>query len=176
MHKSLQNRYNRLQSAKNNILQLASTIEESKQNKQPKEGAWSVNQIIYHLMNAEKGTVAYINKKKLGIKEIQNTNLATTFRYFILLSSLILPIKWKAPAVVSYAPENLNLQDLIAEWEKVRAEMQTLLTEIEPNHLNKELFKHPLAGRLNIKQTLGFMYHHINHHYKQVERTISALN
>ena len=43
--------------------------------------------------------------------------------------------------------------------------------EAFPNEgMGKEIFRHPLAGMINIHQTVTFMREHVQHHQAQVHR------
>jgi len=66
-------------------------------------------------------------------------------------------------------------QELINKWDRSRKEFRDYLGDFDSDKLQYFIFKHPIAGKLNILQALEFINYHMIHHQKQIER-IKKLN
>ena len=96
----------------------------------------------------------------------------TRIRTRVLKLYLGLPFKFKAPRAVSgeALPDSVPLADTMARWERTRTGMQDFLEKVPEDHLDKELFKHPLAGKLTLKGMLEFFLSHFRRHREQINR------
>lgn len=137
-------------------------------NAKPSDGKWSVGQVIFHLVQVEQFSVSYVNKKIKYPEALKTTGFGTSLRYSLLKFFLHLPVKYKAPVQVAKVPENLNKEELLKQWEDTRKEMALLLDRLPVEMHDKNIFKHLIAGRMNIAQMLDFIHHHINHHLPQI--------
>ena len=135
---------------------------------------WSIAQILTHLLTSERLSVGYMKKKSLGINSIQNSGLAEEVRYGLLKMSQRIPfLKYRAPkVVVENTPLALPFEDLKREWQSLRDDLRTFLDSIDERNISKKIYKHPVAGRLNVKQAIGFFGEHFNHHLPQIKRLL----
>ena len=93
------------------------------------------------------------------------------FRSAGLKLFLRMPVKYKAPAVVSIAQEEIYIFDNVtAEWKELREQFRIFLDSLDPVTAKKLIYRHPFGGRLNIYQALSFFFEHMEHHRKQIER------
>lgn len=138
---------------------------------QAPEGKWSIQQILAHLIAAEKLSLMYLQKKMLGITEAENTGAWEEVKMILLRISQRLPFKFKAPrTVVENTPSYASFEELTVDWDKTRAELKTLLERFEDSQIKKQIYKHVRAGRLNIQHALMFFHEHIVHHTPQINR------
>lgn len=90
-----------------------------------------------------------------------------------LIISQRLPIKFKAPkVVVDHTPVFNNAAEIAAAWNQTRVELKDLLVRFEANQLKRKIYKHPIAGKLNIIQATRFFSEHIIHHTPQIKRLL----
>lgn len=137
-------------------------------------GQWSAIQVLAHLVTAEKMSVAYMSKKMAGIQETTDTGLLEDVRMLALKWSQRLPLKFKAPvAVVEKTPAYPALEALLTDWDAVRQDLKKLLQHIPPALLRRKIYRHPVAGRLNVQHALAFFREHINHHQPQLQRLLA---
>ncbi|MBI3219304.1 MAG: DinB family protein [Bacteroidetes bacterium] len=135
------------------------------------EGRWSINQIIAHLIAAEKLSVAYLQKKVLAINEVDNTGVYEEIKMIGLIISQRLPFKFRAPrVVVENTSRSTSISDLEKEWSSSREELRQLLEKVTDDQINRRIYKHVRAGKLNIQHALIFFREHIIHHYPQIKR------
>lgn len=139
-------------------------------NRKPAAGGWSQAQVISHLVQSESLSVKYVKKKLSYPDTLKKGPLAAWFRYSLLKIALRLPIRYKAPGMVSGSDEILSKNDLLKQWEDVRKEMAGLLDNFPEELLGTNVFKHLVAGRLKITQMLDFIFEHLTHHERQIFR------
>lgn len=135
----------------------------------PSSGAWCSSEIMQHLKNSETG-VLHVLKKQV-VKEstsFKTHRLGNTFRSMLLNASLISNFKFKAPAVVAETGEIETPENLLGQWNTYKQEMMDLLGAFPAELKNKLVFRHPVAGWLNLMETLQFMRFHQMHHMRQV--------
>lgn len=134
---------------------------------------WSIAQVLAHLIVSEQLSIAYLNKKMLGIESTVNTGLKEEFKMIALIISQRLPFKFKAPRmVVDKTPVYENIDQLITVWETTRSELKMVLEKFQDNQMKRKIYKHPVAGMLNIQQALRFFGEHIAHHTPQVKNLL----
>jgi DinB superfamily len=135
------------------------------------QGKWSINQIVAHLITAERLSLLYMQKKIQGIEEADDSGIVEELKMLVLIVSQRLPLKFKAPKVVKEHTSNTdNLEQLNRDWEKVRGDLKQLLETIPDKRINRKIYKHVFAGKLNVKHALRFLREHIIHHMPQIER------
>ena len=140
---------------------------------QPAPGKWSLMQILAHLVTAEKMSLAYLQKKILGIDDATDTGWKEDLRIGLLKISQRLPLKFKAPGrVVESTPAYTSFDQLRSDWDSVRAQLAEILERFPENRLKRKVYKHPFAGMLNITQMLIFFREHITHHQPQIRRVL----
>lgn len=172
MNSKLQHLFDSLETDRINLMSALKTLSPDKLQRAP-EGKWSIHQILAHIIAAEKLSVMYLNKKILGIKEVEDTGLLEEIKMVLLQISQRLPLKFKAPRVVventhAYA----SMEELTKDWGKTRVELKTLLEKFEDTHIRKKIYKHIRAGRLNIQHALMFLREHIIHHTPQIKKLL----
>jgi hypothetical protein len=170
MNKKIENKLVLLESTRLDLLEKLKGIDEQKLNASPEPGKWSVAQVIYHLNQAETNSVIYVSKKMLDVDNLKKSGLYEKIKMALVKLAFILPIRYKAPAVLGEMPANVSYVDMTAKWNETRKRLKELIASMPEDMLSKKVFKQPAAGRLDIYQMLDFMQTHFNRHLKQVER------
>ncbi|UOQ70400.1 DinB family protein [Hymenobacter cellulosilyticus] len=177
MNHRLHIRFEQLEQATNRLLDMAQALGE-KAHQSPGTGQWSAAQVVQHLLVAETGIGQYISKKIQQEEGLRKTSFLTFVRSRVLRLALRLPfLRFKAPKyLAALTPETAPpLPELRTEWQRVRRQLEQTLNEFPSPLLNRDIFKHPRSGMLNIYQTLDFMVDHVLHHQKQLERITKAV-
>lgn len=170
MNTKLQLLFDSLESERVPLLTSLKNLSADKQRYAP-VGKWSIQQILAHLIAAEKLSIMYLQKKILGILEAENTGLWEEVKMILLRLSQRLPFKFKAPrTVIENTPSYASFDELVTDWDKTRAELKALLEKFDDNQIKKQIYKHVRAGRLNIQHALMFFHEHIVHHTPQINR------
>jgi uncharacterized damage-inducible protein DinB len=173
LNNSLQKQFNTLESQRATLLKLIAALSVEQLNSHPK-GKWSIAQIVSHIIASEQLSVMYLNKKILGINDSPETGFREAAVMIIFTLSQRFPFRFKAPkVVVENTTPYQTVEQLTEAWEKVRADMRDVLERFQDNHLTRKVYKHPVAGMLNIQQTMKFFREHIIHHTPQIKNLLS---
>ena len=172
MNPSVKQLYDKLEQQRSQLLQSVRAVSHGQLIRYPK-GKWSIAHILSHLVASEQLSVRYLHKKFQGINELDRTGIADELKILVLKISQRLPLKFRAPkVVVDNTHVYQSLQEIEEAWSKTRDDLKTLLGQFEEDHLNRKVYKHPIAGKFNIKQTLLFFREHIIHHTPQIKKLL----
>lgn len=176
MHTSLSPLYEKMQADLQGLYNELKDQPDVVLNKKLAEGKWSVLQVMHHLIIAERGSVAYVKKKMSFNPEYTKAGLMTGFRHLGLKFYMGAPVKFKAPEVVgdSKLPDESTFWETVKLYNTTREELKELLENFPPELLNKEVYKHAMAGRQTIKQMLVFFDRHFVRHRKQIRKNVKA--
>ena len=139
-------------------------------NRRPADGGWSAIQTMYHLILSEELSLAYVNKKLGFHPELDTVGFGARWRSFLLWLSLSSPFKFKAPAAISKEklPDHATLADTRDRWLSIRAEWTQFFEKMPDTLLDKEVYKHPRAGKISWGGMLWFFETHFKRHSKQM--------
>ena len=162
--------------------ELAGLIEELKSespetlNRAPQPGKWSVVQVMSHLMRAESLSDQYLRKKLSFNPKLKDAGWNAGFREWLLWFYLSVPIKFPAPKLVSteYLPESADFEELAEKWQSQRAALRSFMAELPSDIFRKEVYKHPISGRLSLGGMLKFYKWHFVRHRKQIRRALNG--
>jgi uncharacterized damage-inducible protein DinB len=143
----------------------------------PKPDAWCMLQVAQHLIASESGTLAFIHKRAAK-KNTVFGKIYAKIRTTMLKIFLHTPFKFKAPNIDGLSPQAAEPFEVVEKrWQAVRENWQQYLSNFETEQLNSVVFKHPVAGKMTIAQTLdNFMVAHIKHHLHQLKRLVAEPN
>jgi DinB superfamily len=175
LNSSLETAFEKLERQRSQIINRVKDLPEQQFTTAP-PGKWSIAQILMHLLASERLSVAYMTKKSLGIDTLKDSGLKQSVLSVLLNVSQRIPaLKFKAPkVVVENTPAALPLEELISQWDKSRANLKQLLESIPERHSRKLIYKHPIAGMLNVQQAVKFMYEHVHHHSPQIKSLLKS--
>jgi hypothetical protein len=176
VHPELARRFERVERHKRDLLEGVAGRDDAWLNRAPVPGAWSIVQVIAHLVLSEAGTLSYIGKKiQAPPEEIPRAGPMAVLRSLALTAALRSPLRRQAPERARPASEPEPLDSVRGRWDEVRAGWRERL-ETYPEALHgRAIFRHPFAGRFSMAQTLGFLDEHLLHHARQIERLKSLL-
>jgi hypothetical protein len=136
---------------------------------------WSIAQVVEHLIKAEESSLQYLQKKTQDTSKVPVAGLASRWRYFLTSAVFMTNIKYKSPELILPGDSYATIKNLDERWAKVRKDTYELLNRLPEADLRKEIWKHAVAGKMNISQMLAFFNIHFNRHRKQVYRTLAEL-
>jgi len=142
-------------------------------NREPAAGGWSAVQVLAHVIQAERLSLEYLRKKTQRPELIPSSGVIAALKSRALGLFLRLPFKVSAPARTAAVPASAELQDLEQDWAEVRSAWRDFLEDFPPELACKAVYKHPVAGRLNLEQTLRFLIDHLRRHTRQIERALA---
>jgi len=168
--------FNKLKNNYTNLLELVSILNVNQLNNNLEADKWSCGQIMEHLQMSFGFTMLYLNKKISQPELIPVAGFKSTLRYWLIKFVLNSPIKVKAPKGVDNVPEVTTIEQINQGVNKNLRALEEFINRY-PFELNqKAIFKHPLAGRINLYQTIQFLNDHLMHHDRQIRQIISKLH
>jgi uncharacterized damage-inducible protein DinB len=172
MKPKIQNLFHQLESQRLGLIQELSKLDNSTLNKRPKPEAWSVMQNLLHLVMAEASSVAYMRKKLSFTSQLPKAGFKSRFRRMLLSFAFALPFKFKAPKGLDTLPEFTDFNELSNKWASQRLDLQGFIETLPDNVIDSEIWRHQVAGKMNIAQMLDFFYEHVKRHQGQIKRTL----
>lgn len=150
---------------------------EQKLNLKPNADAWSVFQVMHHLILSEQTSLRYIQKKLSFNPELKKAGIMAGMRHLFLKNYLKYPLKVKAPTLVSDSiPEQSTFWEVAKSWKNERQALRTLLNTLPPEIYSKEIYKHPMTGKVTLAAMLDFFQAHFDRHKKQIHRTLESVD
>ena len=167
----------RMDHKKHKLMKLIRSLPDLSYDRQPDETTWSIGKVANHLYLSERLSLAYLKKKLSYPDTIPVFNAKSHGSLFLVKLTLWLPIRVKAPVKINMwdgqdilPPDQLELQ-----WNEVREELASVITENQSRFSRHLVYNHPYAGRMTMKQMLIFMNHHLAHHLRQARRIIKKI-
>ena len=141
------------------------------------ESQWGGLQVLEHLMRSEHGTWSYLDKKgQANPAELPVCDVESDARGFQLVHALESDNRWKDPTpggLLSPSPgRHVDVGHAVDEWLKaIDGGYERLgVLYADPAWWKVQVFKHPIAGRLGLTDTLAFGVAHVRHHVHQLKR------
>lgn len=157
------------------LLKVLKDYSERTLNKKPAEDKWSVLQIMQHLILVEGYGKAYVEKKLSFNPELKKAGIGGAWRKFLMKSLIKIPFKVSAPAPVSgdNLPDESSFWETAKKWKQQREELREFLESLPIEYFDKELYKHPLAGKMSLYGLMDFNVAHFKRHRKQINRILA---
>ncbi len=144
-------------------------------NKKPAPDKWSVAQVIAHLITAEEMSLKYLMKKSQDTSREGKEGLKHKWRWLLVQIVFTFNIKFKAPEIVVPKSAYQSLAHLEMQWQQVREQTLNKLQELSEEQTHKTLWRHAIAGKMNLYHMVQFFGMHSRRHQKQIERTLKAV-
>ena len=176
MKAEFKNKFDIMEKDREEIISLINKLDDQKLNFKPAPGKWSILQILFHIIKAEHLTIISLKNSIGNKKDLKKSSLGAAMRSSLLNISLRSSIKIKSPDILKKVPETYDIEQLKKKWTTLRSELNKILNGAEEEVLNKYVFKHPYAGRLNFTQSIEFLYEHVKHHKRQIKRINDLLS
>lgn len=172
MNSNLQQLFDSLESQRAFVLNEIKSLSAEKLNKH-EPGKWSISQIVAHIITAEQLSIKYLTKKFQAIETYERTGLWEELKSATLTIAQRLPLKFRAPrVVVENTPAFDTVEQMEKAWTNTRQELKELLNQFTDDQLNRKVYKHPVAGKLNILQAIKSLREHLTHHQPQIKKLL----
>ena len=79
-------------------------------------------------------------------------------------------LKVKNPVPEAAPDRDISHEQLEAAWEQARTDLRAFLEALQEAELKDAAYKHPIAGPLNVEESLEFLVGHLDHHLRQLNR------
>lgn len=166
--------FDKMEADRQAMLAKIKDLDHSLLERKPNADAWSVSEVLMHMVVAETGALNYMRKKI----EVDNHSVCKgrSAQYALLIGALKAPLlKYKAPKIVANVGSGVKFSDALQQWNDVRAELRADYEKLEEAWIMHDLFKHPAAGKFDLIRAVKFMRIHADRHIGQIHRTIRSL-
>ena len=172
----LKHKFDKLEISRLNLISLLGDQDKNALTFKINKNKWSPLQICFHVIKSEQLTLLALNKTKQSIENLKKSGLAGIMRDVSLRFALKSKIKFKAPAMVAKVPEDYDFTELMKKWETIRSSLKEYTDDFPEQYSDRAVFKHPIAGWMNLSQALNFLQSHFDHHKLQIEKRIEIYN
>jgi uncharacterized damage-inducible protein DinB len=176
MNSLLEKQFNQLEEERRQLFRELKIYDDAVINKKPAPGKWSVAEVIAHLITAEEMSLQYLMKKTQDTSRAEKETFKNKWRWLLVKIVFSANIKYKAPQIVEPKSGYESLANLEMYWTKIRLQTLSVLNKLSDDELNKELWKHAIAGKMNLHHMVKFFRIHFRRHKKQIARTLAAVN
>ena len=141
---------------------------------QPREGAWNVLEVLQHLYLAEKLSFGYIQKKSLDPSRVPPSKFSTKFKEKFMKAYLKYTPAFTAPKMVNedHFQADYSIQQGEQEFKKLHEDMRAFFNKLPQELLDRNLYKHPVLGRVRLKSMMKFHLAHFDRHHKQMQNNL----
>jgi hypothetical protein len=172
---TLQSQLSRLEADRKNLFNDLKKHSDELLNKKPRPGAWSVAEVLAHMMAAEEYSLKYLQKKVINTAESGEESLKNKWRWLLVQAVFTFNIKFKSPDLVEPKIGFTTLAELDNRWTATRNETTKIISTLSDKEMNKTLWKHAVAGKMNLHHMVQFFGIHYGRHRKQIDRTLAAV-
>ncbi len=157
------------------LYQTLQAVDQERFNQAPHPDKWSAAQILNHVMRAEELSLKYCQKKLSFQPQLNKAGLGAGFRSALVHYCMKLPFKFEAPPGMGTdsLPATDEVSHVFESWHQHRNNWRTFFKELPEAYLDKEVYKHPVGGRLSWMGMLRFFKSHCDHHRPQIDRALN---
>lgn len=140
-------------------------------------GKWSVAQNLQHLIIATKSATAAFAIPKFLVRMFGGKPNRPSYPYPALIEKYQAQLAAGGKAHGRYIPKhfkpNANKEELINHWQQFTTiYLQALQKNWKDTQLDKYLVKHPLLGKITLRELCYFTIYHTEHHLANVQRSL----
>lgn len=175
MDPRISKKFQALEKQRNRLLNDLNRLTPEQLSFSPAPGKWSIEQVLFHLIQAEQGTIQYMGKK-MQADALPRAGLVSAVKSLALTIALRSPLKFKVPQKIAPPQQTPGYGELVRQWQEIRQSLAAFLEALPRERTRSAIFRHPVIGYINIFQTMNFFQEHIAHHIKQIRRIRNATN
>lgn len=165
--------FDRCETQRKQMLQMAAHLNASQLAYQPRQGVWSLLEELHHLTLTEQEIVRQASHPERVVRQSQQFKQLYHGVPFVVVW-LILRCGIRVPVPIDSvlpAPDQ-SLPTLTRQWEQIRTQMRSLLESVENAH--RPFAVHPVCGVLTPTQVLSFLLVHGHYHWQHMQRLCCA--
>lgn len=167
----LEKHFSAMETQRTSLFQQISKLSATQLYYKPSPDSWSIIETMHHVYLSELGTYRFIAKKIPHATSLPRATCSNFLKTWLLKIMLRSPIKFKVPSRAPVWPSaDIKIDELMIQWNELHKQFADLLNTIDLPSAEKQWFKHPVIGYMNIYQTLDFLKEHFQHHLRQLER------
>ena len=140
----------------------------------PIPGKWSILEIVEHLVLAEREVLQNLAEPSELVA--RRRGLKAHLAYPMVMVALKCGIPVKAPSPRMLPKCNTSLADLRRQWDESQRWFRSYVNALDREGFGRAVFAHPVAGPMNVGQTLHMGQLHVATHSRQIRRLIELTN
>ncbi len=150
------------------LLREVGDLEEAQLTFQPRPGAWSIQQVIEHLLLVEGGIIERVTTRPPRAVRLR---VRDRLGYAAVWLALSYGLRIKAPIESVMPRKGVSLADASEQWRLMLGSLSTHVEAVRAEDLRLTVFKHPIGGPMTLAEALLFIARHFDHHLRQIART-----
>lgn len=136
----------------------------------PAPNAWSALDVIEHLVKVEEAIASRVRPREPR-RLVEAVRAKAALGIMTVLFALRGRVKVPIQAILPLG--GVTLHDLATRWEVAQAALRERLEQFGPGDWSRPMMRHPLIGPLTPAEGLRFIYRHMGHHRRQMERCLA---
>ncbi|WP_053361693.1 DinB family protein [Bacillus sp. FJAT-27251] len=154
-----------LQEIRSELFDTIEGLSDQQLNEIPAFGGWSIAQVLFHVHQVEMYFITLAQQALEGASEaVGDIDL-----------SKVPDRTLKAKSPIDPPTEPKSREELVSRLNHSRGKVIAFLNGTDPALLSEKSAKHPVFGRLNLKQTMEFIGGHEKRHIGQIEEIKKSL-
>ncbi|MBC7788643.1 MAG: DinB family protein [Anaerolineae bacterium] len=153
------------------LLREASALTEAQLTFKPMQGAWSILQVIEHLLLVEGGIVERVTTRP---PRAVRPRVRDRLGYAAVWVALAYGMRIKAPIQSVMPSKGITLSEAAEQWRVMLRSLSEHLATVRDDSLKLTVFKHPIGGPMTLAEALLFITRHFDHHLRQIARIRSS--
>ena len=170
---ALARRLDRIEALREEALGLAGRLEPGRLTTPPRPGAWSVLEIVEHLVVGEVDVMGDLTDA--AERPGRRRRLRHRLTLPLVMGVLRFRIPVKVPSEGMLPTGDRTLDELAEAWRERHGRLRALTAELGRAGRRRAIFRHPVAGPLTLPQTLRLIEVHLRRHLRQIREVEEAL-
>lgn len=165
---SVSDRLHRVESKRRSVLAAAAALTPAQLAARPAPNSWSALEIVEHLVLAEQAVLGDLESSPR--RAAQRRALSDYLRYAVVLVVLRFGIRVAVPPEAMRPSGAQSLSALVAQWNAQHQSLRVFVAGLDRNGQRRAIFRHPVAGPLDVSQVLTMLDAHLGTHLRQLRR------
>jgi hypothetical protein len=162
-----------LEKSKAALLERLSALNDEVLYRKLSESIWSLAEIAQHLVLVEEEV---LRQFRAGTPTDRRRRTLRDRGGLMMVNFVFRKgIRVKAPMRSVVPVSESSMDEICRRWNEVRLNLNAHLDSLWQDDLDRLVFHHPVAGRMNVEQTLELLELHFSHHLRQIARTERAI-
>lgn len=170
-----ENQLNRINQQLEAIFSRIDVLDPTQFNIKPNESSWSVIQVLNHLYESEILTLKYLEYKEKEGNNFTRESFYTRMKLNFYSIALALPIRYKAPKVLSSPSNEDSFEEIQDKFATLRQSFRDFILRQNEDFFRLGSCKHVVVGRLKLLNMIRFFHMHSAHHDKQILRILISI-
>ena len=174
MRTELESSLEEFEAAKDEVLRRVAEVDIEKLGERPFEGKWSILEILEHLVVAEYETF----HKLPDYSEVDEMTQSLRNRLMLRIVMFVLGrrIRVKVPAKAMEPKGMMTFETINERWDENHRWMRGFVDQLSDEELDRMYFAHPVAGPMDLAQSIELGRVHLRNHTEQIDKRLEALS